>query len=39
MWLQGHPDMPDDWRIDVVAIQLDREKTVQDIQHFVSVYL
>ncbi|MBG0787131.1 MAG: YraN family protein [Anaerolineaceae bacterium] len=36
-WLQEHPEMPDDWRVDVIAIQLDKAFHVQDIQHFINI--
>ena len=39
LWLQSHPDQNDDWRIDVVAILLNAEGMVEDIQHFISVNL
>jgi len=34
MWMQAHPDYPDDWRIEVVAIIMDEQHQVQDIRHF-----
>jgi putative endonuclease len=37
LWLQDHPDYHDDWRIDVIAILLKKDKTVEDIQHFINV--
>ena len=37
LWLQDHPDYHDDWRIDVIAILLKKDKTVDDIQHFINV--
>ena len=37
LWLQEHPDYPDDWRIDVIAILLKKDKTVDDLQHFNNV--
>ena len=36
LWLQDHPDIRDNWRIDVVAIILNKEKEVVDIQHFIN---
>lgn len=39
LWMQANPDSPDDWRIDVIAIQLDHEKKVEDIQHYINVTL
>ncbi len=38
LWLQEHPDMPDDWRVDVVAVCLDQDQQVQDMHHFINVY-
>lgn len=37
LWLQAHPDVQDDWRIDVVAILLNSQRQVRDIQHFINV--
>ncbi len=37
VWLQGHPEMPDDWRIDVIAIQIDQHNNILDLQHFINV--
>ncbi len=37
LWLQEHPDASDNWRIDVIAILIDRLKNVKDLQHFVNV--
>lgn len=37
LWLQDHPDSHDVWRIDVIAILLKKDKTVEDIQHFINV--
>jgi putative endonuclease len=39
LWLQAHPDIPDDWRIDVIAIQIDHQHNVLDLQHFINAYL
>jgi len=39
MWLQAHPDAPDDWRLDVIAILIDRQNNLLDLQHFVDAYL
>lgn len=39
MWLQSHPDAPDDWRMDVIAIRLDRQNKLLDLQHFINAYL
>lgn len=38
MWLQAHPDIPDNWRIDVIAILIDHQNSVLDLQHFINVY-
>ncbi|MCB2202543.1 YraN family protein [bacterium] len=38
-WLQEHPEEPDDWRVDVIAIQLDHNRNVRDIHHFENVVL
>lgn len=38
MWLQAHPEAPDNWRVDVIAILLDRQNNVRDLQHFVNAY-
>ncbi len=37
MWLQAHPESPEDWRIDVIAILMNGKRQVQDIQHFENV--
>ena len=34
LWLQEHPEAPDDWRIDVVSIFLSRQTNSPEIQHF-----
>ena len=39
IWLQEHPERRDDWRVDVVAVLLNRRGEVQDIQHFINVDL
>lgn len=39
LWLQEHPDAPDDWRVDVIAILIDRHNQVRDLQHFIGAYL
>ena len=39
LWLQVHPEYPDDWRVDVIAILLNHGKEVQDLQHFINVQL
>lgn len=38
MWLQAHPEAPDDWRMDVIAILIDHQNKVLDLQHFVNIY-
>lgn len=38
-WLQDHPDEPDEWRVDVIAILLDPARQVKDIHHFINVVL
>jgi putative endonuclease len=38
MWLQANPEAPDDWRMDVIAILMDHQNNVLDIQHFINVY-
>ena len=37
LWLQEHPDKPDDWRVDVIAIQMDKTHQAKDIQHFIDI--
>ncbi len=39
MWMQAHPDAPDDWRIDVIALQVDRQSHIIDLEHFISADL
>jgi putative endonuclease len=34
LWMEAHPEAPDDWRIDVIAILLDHQKNVKDLRHF-----
>lgn len=36
-WLQEHPEASDDWRMDVIAILLNPDRTVKDLQHFINV--
>jgi putative endonuclease len=38
LWLQAHPEAPDDWRLDVIAILVDRLNNVNDIKHFLNAY-
>lgn len=37
LWLQEHPDAPDDWRVDAVSILLDQQKSIRDLRHFVNI--
>jgi len=37
LWLQQHPEKPDDWRVDVIAIQMDKGLQPKDIQHFIDI--
>lgn len=37
MWMQAHPESPDDWRIEVVAIMMNDRHQVQDIRHFKEI--
>jgi putative endonuclease len=37
LWLQEHPDSPEDWRVDVIAIVLDKQHRLKDIRHFMNV--
>ena len=39
LWLQENPEAPDDWRIDVVSIFLDRHGQPQKIYHFINASL
>jgi putative endonuclease len=39
LWLQEHPKSPDDWRIDVVSIFMDRTGKIFDIKHFINASL
>jgi putative endonuclease len=36
-WLQSHPDLPDDWRVDVIAVQLDRQGALTEINHYQNI--
>lgn len=38
LWLQAHTEAPDDWRMDVIAIFLDHQNNIKDLQHFVNTY-
>lgn len=37
LWLQEHLEASDDWRIDVIAIVIDRQKNIKEIQQFINV--
>ena len=37
LWLQAHPDAPDDWRVDAVAVLLDHRRSLKDLQHFENI--
>ena len=37
MWLQEHPNMPDNWRIDVIAILLNQKHQLINLEHFINV--
>lgn len=39
LWMQSHPEAPDNWRVDAVAILLSPQRTVLDIQHFINITL
>ena len=39
LWLQAHPEAPDDWRIDVISIFLSRQNDSSEIQHFINATL
>lgn len=39
MWLQEHPDAPEDWRMDVIAVLIDHKNNLLDLQHFIDAYL
>jgi putative endonuclease len=38
LWMQAHTEVPDDWRMDVIAIVLGHENDITDLQHFVNTY-
>lgn len=38
LWLQAHPEAPDNWRMDVIAILVDHQHNVRDLQHFLNAY-
>lgn len=37
LWMQAHPEINEDWRIDVIAIILDHRRKVKEIRHFMNV--
>jgi putative endonuclease len=37
LWLQAHPCAPDDWRVDAVAVLLDHQNALRDLQHFANI--
>lgn len=39
LWLEAHPEIPDDYRMDVIAILLDRHNNMLDLQHFINADL
>jgi len=39
LWLQVHPEAPNDWRVDVIAIIINHRGDILDIQHFINVNL
>jgi len=39
LWLQEHPEAPDDWRVDVVSILMDRNREPLNIKHFINAIL
>lgn len=39
LWLQAHPEASEDWRVDVVAILINHQEDILDIQHFINVIL
>jgi putative endonuclease len=38
IWLQEHPDTPDDWRIDVISLLLDHQGQLLDLHHFKNIH-
>ena len=38
-YLQKHPELPDRWRIDVIAVRKLKGKTAPEIQHFENVFV
>jgi len=39
LWMQAHPAMPDDWRIDGIAIFLNAQGQVIELRHFPNIHL
>jgi len=39
LWMQAHPSVPDDWRIDAIAILLDSHQQPLEIRHFTNILL
>lgn len=39
LWLQAHPEVDDDWRMDVVSVKLTHDLRVENIEHFINVEL
>jgi putative endonuclease len=37
MWLQEHPEAPDDWRIEVLGILLDKNQNLIEIKHYETI--
>jgi len=37
--LQAHPEVDDDWRMDVVSVNLTHDQRVKNIEHFINVEL
>lgn len=38
LWLQAHPEAPDDWRMDAIAILIDHQNNVKELKHFLNAY-
>jgi len=39
LWLQAHPESPDDWRMDAVSILMQKNGKIRDIRHFININL
>lgn len=39
IWLRDHPESPEDWRIDVIAVLVDQNNRLLDLQHFIDANL